>query len=284
MEVDGSRQGPVGDGARRASRDLPWSRSPLAGLAREGFLTLVLRPVVRHYGHPRVAGLEHLRGLAPPFLLAANHASHLDTAAILLALPRRLRRRTLVAAAADHFFDQPLKGALVALAVGAVALERRRAPRESVELARRLLGDGWNLVVFPEGSRSLDGRLHAGKRGTALLAAAARVPVVPVGLLGTFAILPAGDHWPSRGQVEVRFGEPLLPAAPGRAAQGRWGLRAATDRIMASIQGLTGQDLTVEPPPVGRERPLDWMSPGGPVGPGSRDGELGPLGAARPRG
>ena len=264
--MDGAGRWSTGARTRQPSRDVPWSRSPLARLAREGFLTLVLRPVVRHYGHPRVAGLEHLRGLTPPFLLAANHASHLDTAAILLALPRRLRRRTLVAAAADHFFDRPLKGALVALAVGAVAVERRRPPRESVELARRLLSDGWNLVVFPEGSRSLDGRLHTGKRGIALLAAAARVPVVPVGLLGTFAILPAGDRWPSRGQVEVRFGAPLFPDGAGRAARGGWGLRAATDRIMASIQGLTGQEVTVEPAPGGTGRPVGGMSADGAAG------------------
>jgi 1-acyl-sn-glycerol-3-phosphate acyltransferase len=232
--------------AYRRDRDLPWARSPAARAVRGALLNFVIGPVVHHYGHPRVRGLENLRGLRPPFLLAANHSSHLDTPAILLALPPRLRRRTLVAAAADYFFDEPWKGALVALAVGAIAVERERPPRQSVKLVRRLLQEGWNLVVFPEGGRSHDGRLHRGKRGIAHLAAAAGVPVVPVGIVGTFAALPAGYHWPRRSQLEVRFGKPMFRNAQERPQPGPAGLRSATEGIMASIQALTGQELAAE--------------------------------------
>ncbi len=221
---------------------MPWSRTALAGAVRTAFILGVLRPIVQHYGHLRVSGLDNLSKLKPPFLLAANHASHMDTAAILLALPPRLRQRTLVAAAADYFFDAPWKGALVALAVGAIAVERRRSPLGSVKLVRRLVDDGWSLVVYPEGGRSTDGRLHGGKRGIAHLAAACRVPVVPVGVVGTYKALPAGKFLPHKSQVEVRFGEPLftdtLPLHPGPD-----GIRDATDGIMASIQALTGQEL-----------------------------------------
>ncbi len=217
-------------------------------MVRSALLNFVIGPVVRYYGHPRVRGLENLRGLRPPFLLAANHSSHLDTPAILLALPPRLRRRTLVAAAADYFFDGPWKGALVALAVGAIAVERERPPRQSMRLVRRLLQEGWNLVVFPEGGRSADGRLHRGKRGIAHLAAAAGVPVVPVGVVGTFAALPTGYHWPRRSQLEIRFGVPLFRGGADRPQPGPAGLRSATEGIMASIQALTGQELAPEEP------------------------------------
>jgi 1-acyl-sn-glycerol-3-phosphate acyltransferase len=228
----------------------------MARAVRAGLLNFVIGPAFRYYGRPKVSGLENLRGLKPPFLLASNHSSHLDTPAILLALPPRLRRRTLVAAAADYFFDEAWKGALVALAVGAIAVERERPPRQSVKLVRRLLAEGWNLVLFPEGGRSVDGRLQIGKRGIAHLAAAAGVPVVPVGVLGTFAALPYGDHWPRHAQVEVRFGTPLFTAGRPKPGPGPGGLRTATEGIMASIQALTGQEYAHDPSDEADASPL----------------------------
>ncbi len=245
VDPEGRRPSPWRKEYRR-DRDLPWARSPAARAVRSGLLNFVIGPVFRYYGRPTVFGLENLRGLRPPFLLAANHSSHLDTPAILLALPPRVRRRTLVAAAADYFFDEAWKGALVALAVGAIAVERERPPRQSVKLVRRLLSEGWNLVVFPEGGRSADGRLHSGKRGIAHLAAAAGVPVVPVGVVGTFAALPAGYHWPRRARVEVHVGSPLVTEGHPKPGPGPGGLRFATEGIMASIQALTGQELAQE--------------------------------------
>jgi 1-acyl-sn-glycerol-3-phosphate acyltransferase len=238
--------------SRSAAGYLSWACSPLARGVRAAFLQVVVTPLLEYYGHPKVTGLENLKGLRPPFLLAANHASHLDTPAILLALPPRLRSRTLVAAAADYFFDEPWKGALVALGLGAIAVERRRASRQSIRALRGLLTEGWNLVVFPEGGRSPDGRLRRGKRGIAHLAAAAGVPVVPVGVLGTFAAMPVGYLWPRRGQLEIHFGLPLLPNGSELNSAGSAGLRDATEGIMASIQALTGQELSpdrVESPP-----------------------------------
>lgn len=232
--------------AYRRDRDLPWARSPAARAVRAGLLNWVIGPVLSYYGHPVVSGLENLRGLQPPFLLASNHASHLDTPAILLALPPRLRRRTLVTAAADYFFDEAWKGNLFALAVGAIAVERERPPRQSMKLVRRLLTEGWNLVVFPEGGRSADGRLQRGKRGIAHLAAAAGVPVVPVGVVGTFSVLPTGYRWPRRSQVEVRFGSPMFTKGHPKPGPGPLGLRTATEGIMASIQSLTGQERVAD--------------------------------------
>jgi 1-acyl-sn-glycerol-3-phosphate acyltransferase len=237
--------------SRSAAGYLSWACSPIARGVRATFLKVVVGPLMEYYGHPKVTGLENLRGLRPPFLLAANHASHLDTPAILLALPPRLRSRTLGAAAADYFFDAPWKGALVALGLGAIAVERRRAPRQSIRVLRVLLTEGWNLVVFPEGGRSPDGRLRRGKRGIAHLAAAAGVPVVPVGVLGTFAAMPVGYFWPRRGHLEVHFGSPLLPNGSELPKAGAAGLRDVTDGIMASIQALTGQEIS----PDGRESP-----------------------------
>jgi 1-acyl-sn-glycerol-3-phosphate acyltransferase len=192
--------------------------------------------------------LENLKGLRPPFLIAANHASHLDTPAILMALPPRLRRRTLVAAASDYFFDAPWKGVLVALALGAIAVERRRATRQSLRTLRGLLAEGWNIIVFPEGGRSPDGQLRGGKRGVAHLAVAAGVPVLPVGVLGTFTAMPSGSPWPKRGHFEVHFGLPLMPTHLDSADSGAARMRTVTEGIMTSIEGLTGQEISVDPP------------------------------------
>ena len=230
--------------SQSAVGNFSWARGPLARCARATFLKVILAPLMEYYGHLKVTGLENLKGIRPPFLLAANHASHLDTPAILLALPSRLRGRTLVAAAADYFFESPWKGALVSLALGAIAVERRRAPRETIRAMRDLLIDGWSLVVYPEGGRSLDGRLRGGKRGIAHLAAAAGVPVIPVGVLGTFAAMPTGRLWPRHGQLEVHFGSPLLPDSSDALHAGGARFRDVTDGIMASIQTLTGQEIS----------------------------------------
>jgi 1-acyl-sn-glycerol-3-phosphate acyltransferase len=226
--------------------DLAWARGPVARGVRAAFDRVVLGPIVQHYGHTKVTGMENLKGLRPPFLIASNHASHLDTPAILMALPPRLRRRTLVAAASDYFFDAPWKGVMVALALGAIAVERRRASKRSLRTLRGLLAEGWNIIVFPEGGRSPDGQLRSGKRGVAHLAVAAGVPVLPVGVLGTFAAMPAGSPWPRKGQFEVHFGRPLIPPRSDAADSGAARMRTVTEGIMASIEGLTGQEISAD--------------------------------------
>jgi long-chain acyl-CoA synthetase len=170
----------------------------LLGLVR----WLVCRPL-------SVEGAAGLEGLEPPFVLAANHSSHLDTLMILAALPPRLRRRTAVAAAADYWFSQPLLGGLVRRLVNAFPMVRRGCARSSLAVCEALAADGWALLVFPEGSRSPDGSLQSFKPGVGGLAVELGLPVVPVALVGTHACLPRGARWPRRGAVAVRFGAPL---------------------------------------------------------------------------
>lgn len=210
------------------------------GLARGFFLNGTLRPIIRHYVHPRVTGLENLSGLTPPLIIAANHSSHMDTPLILNNLPRELRRRTLVVAASDYFFANRLVGAFVAVAVGAVPLDRRVVSKQNLLSVERLLEQNWCLIVYPEGGRTLDGRLYKGRTGVARLALSSRAPVIPVGIRGTFGSMPAGRSWPISGHAEVNFGKPLTfvqyqPGEPGRAT-----LRTVTDEIMEQIMQLSG--------------------------------------------
>lgn len=209
------------------------------GLARGFFLKGTLRPIIKHYVHPQVTGLENLSGQTPPLILAANHSSHMDTPLILNNLPRDLRRRTLVAAASDYFFANRMLGIFVSVAVGAVPLDRRFVSQQNLATMERLLGQNWCLVVYPEGSRTPDGRLYKGKTGIARLALSARVPVIPVGIRGTYSSMPAGRSWPISGHVEVHFGKPLTFDRYCHSAPSQIALRAVTDEIMYQIMVLS---------------------------------------------
>jgi long-chain acyl-CoA synthetase len=161
----------------------------------------------------RVEGREHLSELDGPLLLVANHASHLDTPSILRALPRRLRARVAVAAAADYFFrTRPLELAMPLL-LNAFPFSREGAVRSSLEHCGELVDRGWSVLVYPEGTRAVTGRLQPFRSGTGLLATDLRVPVVPIGVQGTYACLPKGARRPRRGPVTVRFGATLRPSS-----------------------------------------------------------------------
>jgi 1-acyl-sn-glycerol-3-phosphate acyltransferase len=211
-----------------------------SGLARGFFLNGALRPVIHHYVHPEICGLENLAGHSPPLILAANHSSHMDTPLILNSLPKELRRRTLVAAASDYFFSRRLLGLFVSVAIGAVPMDRRAANKQTMAKVDQLLAQKWCLVMYPEGSRTPDGRLYKGKTGIARLALSAQVPVVPVGIVGSYKAMPAGRSWPVPGHVEVRFGKPLTFERYRLGVPNQLVLRAITDQIMYDIMALTG--------------------------------------------
>ncbi len=185
-------------------------RSP-AQIARAGLQAALLLPAHALLCHPfRVEGSEHLEGLSAPFVLIANHASHLDTPSVLRALPRRIRRRVAVAAAADYFFGSRVTGVAMGLLVNGFPFSREGAVRASLEHCGDLADDGWGVLVYPEGTRSLTGELQAFKSGIGLLATDLRVPVVPLAIDGTHAILPKGCRRPRPGPVTVCVGKPIV--------------------------------------------------------------------------
>ena len=141
----------------------------------------------------------------------ANHASHLDTPLILLSLPDEWRRRTAVAAAADYFFDTWWRAVGSAMVFNTFPIDRRGGTMATTP--GDLLAEGWSLVIYPEGTRSKDGWVGRFQLGAAYLATQYGVPVVPIAHRGTFAAMPRGQNWPSRGrrQLTLRFGEPIWP-------------------------------------------------------------------------
>jgi 1-acyl-sn-glycerol-3-phosphate acyltransferase len=214
-----------------------WARTPLAVGVRAGVQAGGLKPLVWSQVHPQVRGHDNLMGVEGPVIFTANHSSHLDAPLILCSLPPAWRRKTLVTAAADYFFDAWWRATGTALAFGTVPLDRRATTASSSSTPRDLLDAGWNLLIFPEGTRSPDGQLGPFKSGTARLAMSAGVPIVPIGLSGAFAAMPRGRGWPVKGRppVSVRFGAPLRLRPEENAKQ-------LTDRIRRSISQLRAED------------------------------------------
>ncbi len=200
---------------RRERRLFPsaWARTPPARVAREGIQRGVLQPLAAATTRPQVHGRDLLAGLRPPVVLVANHASHLDTPLILGSLPGRLSRDVAVGAASDYFFDVQWRATVTALVFNAFPVERHGSARPR-SLAPALLEEGWNLLLFPEGTRSADGWMSRFRLGPAHLCCQYGVPAVPVAMRGTYAAMARGRSWPVPGRppVAVRYGPPLRPA------------------------------------------------------------------------
>ena len=192
--------------------DTAWSRRYPVRLARAMVLDNVTRPLARAVASPLIRGDESLSGLEGPVIFAANHASHADTPLLLSCLPLRFRHRTVVAAAADYFFDRRWKADVWSFLLAVIPIERTKINRRSADLAIELLADDWNLIIFPEGGRSPDGWAQTfHPASAAYLAARSSRPVVPVHLDGTRHILPKGRRGLRRTRTTVTFGTPLWP-------------------------------------------------------------------------
>lgn len=191
--------------------DTDWSRRYPVRLARAVLIDTITRPLARVIASPLLRGEEGLADLTSPVIFAANHTSHIDTPLLLSCLPLRFRHRTVVAAAADYFFDRRWKADFFAFSLNAIPIERHKVNRRSAELAAGLLDEGWSLIIFPEGGRSPDGWAQEFRGGAAYLSAKTGRPVVPVHIEGTGHILPKGGHGIQRTKTTVTFGTPLWP-------------------------------------------------------------------------
>ena len=137
--------------------------------------------------------------------------------------------------------------------MGAVPMDRRAVSKQTMDKVDSLLEQKWCLVIYPEGSRTIDGRLYRGKTGVAklalesgALALSTRAPVVPVGIVGTYSAMPAGRSWPVRHRVKVHFGKPLTFDRYRLGVADQLVLRAITDQVMYEIMMLTGQTYVDE--------------------------------------
>jgi 1-acyl-sn-glycerol-3-phosphate acyltransferase len=203
---------------------------------------LILRPLFLLIFRPHVVGRENVPATGP-FIIASNHLSFIDSMAIPLMAPRRVG----YLAKAEYFTGSGLRGWFTKTwftALGALPVERQthRAAQEALDTAMTVLKAGGGFGVYPEGTRSKDGRLARGKTGVAWLALTADCPVVPVGITGTDRIQPIGARYWRPHRFSVTFGEPLtFPEHRGQAGKGK-ARREVTDRIMEAIADLSGQE------------------------------------------
>jgi 1-acyl-sn-glycerol-3-phosphate acyltransferase len=202
----------------------------------------VVAPTTRALWPLHVEGLHHIPAHGP-VILASNHLSNLDPLFLSVVVPRPvvfIAKKELFAEGnlAQRLFTRALR------AVGHVSVDRRpgQSAQEAMDRSLAVLAEGRVFGIFPEGTRSPDGRLYKGQTGLAWLALTSGAPVVPAALVGTNRILPAGRRIPSFRRIGVRFGEPVdLSPWAGQAGRAR-ARREATDAVMAAIQKLSGQE------------------------------------------
>lgn len=202
----------------------------------------VIRPLLWVLLRPRVTGRENVP-LTGPVILASNHLSFIDS----IVIPTLAPRRVALLAKAEYFTGSGIPGwttRVLFTALGAHPVEREthRAAQAALDTALGVLQRGEAFGLYPEGTRSRDGRLARGKTGVAWLALTADCPVVPVAVRGTDRVQPIDARWPRPRRVQVTFGEPLtFPEHRGLAGKGR-ARREVTDLIMEQIAALSGQE------------------------------------------
>lgn len=249
-----------------ADYDTDWARRFPARFARTVLLESVLRPTVAGLARPSRRGLDRLTDLVGhpddavrPVIFCANHHSHVDTPLVLSSLPEPWRYQVFVGAAADYFFRNRISGAAAALALNAIPIERATVTRRSADLAAELIGDGWSMLIFPEGGRSPDGWGQDFRGGAAYLARRTGAPVVPIHLAGTGRILRKGTKRLRPSPTVVTFGSALY-AGPDEDT------RALGARIEAAVAALADEHVTDWYQARQRAHSADSPSLSGPAG------------------
>ncbi len=235
-----------------------WERELASGSWREtgpaDARPSILHPAARAVLLPASRALYRLlfrlrsegRERIPPegtFIVAANHASHLDTLAVFAAMGPRARRMRAVVAK-DYFFRGVARRWFFGRFLHAIPFDRNANFLEGLRICRAALLAGHPLLIFPEGTRSVTGELQPFKLGVGILASALRVPIVPARIEGAFAALPKGRALPRPGAIRVVFGEPIEPervaAAGGDGAEGYESYKRVVERVRRAIEDLRG--------------------------------------------
>ncbi|MBA9044491.1 lysophospholipid acyltransferase family protein [Streptomyces griseofuscus] len=203
---------------------------------------VLLGPLLRLVFRPRIEGLDHVPATGPA-IIAGNHLSFSDH----FLMPAILKRRITFLAKAEYFTGPGVKGRLTAFffrSAGQIPVDRsgKEAGQAAIREGLGVLDKGELLGIYPEGTRSHDGRLYKGKVGVAVMALRAGVPVIPCAMIGTFEAQPPGRALPRVRPVTIRFGKPLDFSRFAGMEQQKAVLRAVTDEIMYAILTLSEQE------------------------------------------
>ncbi|MFI0961732.1 lysophospholipid acyltransferase family protein [Streptomyces sp. NPDC021080] len=203
---------------------------------------VLLGPLLRLVFRPRIEGLEHIPSSGPA-IVAGNHLSFADH----FLMPAMLKRRITFLAKAEYFTGPGIKGRLTAAffrSIGQIPVDRsgKEAGQAAIREGLGVLRKDELLGIYPEGTRSHDGRLYKGKVGVAVMALRAQAPVIPCAMIGTFEAQPPGRKLPRIHPVVIRFGKPLDFSRYAGMEGEKAILRAITDEIMYAILSLSEQE------------------------------------------
>lgn len=203
---------------------------------------VLLGPWLRLLFRPQVEGLRYIprRG---PAIIASNHLSFSDS----IFMPLMVRRKVTFVAKAEYFTGKGIKGRLVKMffvAAGTIPVDRSggQAAQAAIDTGLRVLREGRLFGIYPEGTRSPDGRLYRGKTGVARIALTSGAPVIPVAMLNSDEIQPTGKIIPKLLRPKIRFGPPLDFARYAGRAGDRMAERAVTDELMYELMRLSGRE------------------------------------------
>ena len=203
---------------------------------------IVIGPWLRVLFRPWTHNMEAIP-VKGPAIMVSNHLSFSDS----FFLPLVTQRRITFLAKQEYFTGKGIKG-LISKAfftgVGQVPIDRTsgRAAEAAITTGVRILDEGHLLGIYPEGTRTADGRLYRGKTGVARMALESGAPVIPVAMIGTYEIQPPGRIWPNIRRVGVCFGDPLDFSRYDGMESDRFVLRSVTDEIMYALMELSGQE------------------------------------------
>jgi 1-acyl-sn-glycerol-3-phosphate acyltransferase len=203
---------------------------------------IVAGPLLRGVFRPWVSGAENIPAQGA-VILASNHLSFIDS----VFLPLVIERNMVFLAKSEYFTGKGLKGWLTKMffiGTGMLPIDRSggKASEASLNTGLRVLSEGNVLGIYPEGTRSPDGKMYRGRTGVARMILEAGVPVVPVAMIDTEKVMPIGSKWPKLRRLGIIFGEPMDFTRFEGMEGDRFILRAVTDEIMYELAGLSQQE------------------------------------------
>jgi 1-acyl-sn-glycerol-3-phosphate acyltransferase len=230
-----------------------WARTRGMRRMRAALQNGFLFPALSSFCRLTVRDRELLRGLTGPAVFVSNHTSALDAVVMAEALPPRYRHRSVVVAAADSIFKRKWEARLAQVTVDAFPIPRGGGARPHLDYLKQLLAKNWSVIIFPEGRLTATGNIGAFRKGAAILAMDAGVPVVPAYMQGMYEVMPRFRRVPKPGRVTVTFSNPMAPA-------GDEDYDAFTMRIENTVRRLAGpKGIAVDPPSSSKsEGPTYW--------------------------
>lgn len=206
-------------------------------------MTRLVRVYLRLYHRWRLTGSEHLPQRTP-FVMVANHASHLDALILGAALPYRVRSLAFSVAAGDVFFTNPPRSLFSSILLNAVPIWRKKVTNHAIEELRlRLVNDTCGLILFPEGTRSRDGAMSQFKPGIGMLVAGTAVPVIPCFIFGAYLAFPSHASFPKPVPIEMRVGRPLNFEAVDNDRHGWTHVASRVEEAVRLLSTVTSSSL-----------------------------------------